>query len=484
MTTNFDIIIIGAGPSGYSCGIALAKRGKSVLIIERDLVGGVCVQWGCTPSKAMIYSSKIVKYIKEAEKYGIEIPGYSVNFDKIIDRRSDVISMIQHKIEAAIEASGANIIQGEAEIVGRNSDNLYQVLVKKGSFDMINEKMVPTGEEIIYTAKHIVISTGSQPVIPPFINKDDKSIISSNKLITIKELPENLTIVGGGFIGMEFATIFNQLGTKVTVIEYCDRVLSWCDPEISSFINENQKIEGVNIITGAKVLGINAGILSYVEMKNGVEGEKKQIKSPLNLISVGRKPVLNEVLWQKLGLRFTPRGIEINEYLQTNLENVWAIGDATGKSILAHVGIKQGVICADNILAFENNSEMETIDYSVVPAVVYTLPEISMVGTIPKEMGDKFRAVKLGFENNLRAEIEGNEMGFIKIWIENALGTIVAAQVVGYAASEMVQTLSNIIKFKTTVGEIAGEIHAHPTYSEIIKTVCEVAIGRAIEVLD
>lgn len=456
---KYKIVVIGSGPGGYTAAIRAAQLGGKVAIIEKDLVGGICTNWGCTPSKAMITSAKYAKYINESLKYGIETNGTKVNFQKVAERRDKVMKDSRDHIKSLLEHWKVDLIQGWGEII----DDKH-VKVSKDGLDQTLE------------TENIIIATGSEPLIPGFLNKADPSIINSNALITIKDLPSELTIVGGGIIGLEFSALFSHFGTKVRIIELMDKCISMMDPEISDEIEKQLTESGVEILTGHKVLDISNGIIKVEDQKTK---EVKEISSKTNLIAIGRKAVLNSPELDKLGIKYSPKGIDVDDFMKTNKGNIYAIGDATGKSILAHVAIQQGIITAENIMA-PLGSRQRKMNYDVIPAVVYTLPEVASVGTVPNDLKD-IQVVKFPFTSNLRANIEEHNKGFAKLWINKNSKTLVAVQIINDNAGEIVQIFAQIVQSRLSIEDVASTIHAHPTYSEIVRNSLEFALGRAIE---
>jgi dihydrolipoamide dehydrogenase len=327
-----------------------------------------------------------------------------------------------------------------------------------------------TGEEALLDTENIVLATGSKPLIPGFIDPDDPTIVSSNRLITIDELPETLTIVGGGVIGLEFATIFSNLGSQVTIVELLPRVLAQMDPDISEEITRIMTENGVRILTDHKVTSLKDGVL---KAENQQTSETVEIRSQMNLIAIGRTAVLQEEMYNRIGLSYSRQGVEVDDTLRTNVPGVWAVGDTTGKSILAHCGIQQGVICAENLMGGARK-----MDYDVIPAVVYSLPEIISIGQVPEDMTG-VEVVKVPFAVNLRANIEAHPEGFIKIWIRDQ--KVVAAQAIGYMVSEILQELTNMVAMGTDIDEVTQIVHAHPTYAEIIRSALELAEGKAVD---
>jgi len=465
---KYDAVIIGAGPAGHSCAVRIAELGGKVAIIERDFIGGICTNWGCTPSKAMIESAKVAREVETSSHYGINVDNYQIDFPFIAKRRNAVVIHTREFITDLLNHHNIDIYQGEAFV---NAPDVVQV--KFGKLNNDTATMDYSGKEEVLEMKNIVLATGSQPLIPAFIDQDDPTVVSSHRLITIEDLPESLTIVGGGVIGLEFATIFSNLGSKVTVVELLPRVLAMMDPDISMEITQILEKNDVRILTNHKVTELSQGVLKAI---NQATNEPVEIRSNMNLIAIGRTAVLQETLYERLGLSYSRKGVDVDDTLQTSVEGVWAIGDATGKSILAHCGIQQGIICAENIM--RGDSEPRLMDYSIIPAVVYSLPEIISIGLVPEDLTE-VNVVKVPFSVNLRANIEEHTEGFIKMWIRD--NKLIAAQAIGYMVSEIQQELANMIALGTDIEDVSRIVHAHPTYNEIIRSALEFAEGKAVD---
>lgn len=468
---HYTAVVIGAGPAGHTCAVRLAQLGASVAVVERDYVGGICTNWGCTPSKSMIESAKIARTIQESAKYGITVPEFSIDFKKVAARRDEVIQKSRADVERLLQRHGVTIYKGEASVVEPG-----KICIRAGKLDPDGYHMQYSGGEEEISADHVILATGSQPLVPKFVQPDNPFVVSSNRLISIGELPKRLIVVGGGVIGLEFATIFSNLGSQVTVIEFLDRILAMMDPDISAELTRLMKETGVNFHVGCEVTAIEQGRVQARDKATGVE---ISLEADAVLIATGRKPVVQEEMFQKLGIEFSNKGITIDDYLRTTVPNVWAVGDATGKSILAHVGIQQGVICAENIMNGDPEA-YRSMSYDVIPAVVYSIPEIVSVGAVPQNL-DGVQVARVPFSANLRAKIEDYDRGFIKVWVKD--DRVVAAQAIGHNVSEIMQELANMIALATPVHQVAEIIHAHPTYSEIVRTVLECIEGKATDYL-
>jgi dihydrolipoamide dehydrogenase len=466
---NYDAVIIGAGPAGHSCAVRIAELGGKVAIVERDYIGGICTNWGCTPSKAMIESAKIAHEVENSGRYGIQVDNYRIDFPNVAKRRNQVVRNTREFITDLLNHHNIDIYQGEAFVSSKN-----EVKVRYGKLNDKTYQMEYNGKEEVLQTQNIVLATGSKPLIPGFIDEDDPSIVSSHRLISISELPEQLTIVGGGVIGLEFATIFSNLGSKVTIVELLPRVLAMMDEDISAEITRIMQGNGVKILTNHKVTELQNGVLKAV---NQDTGETVEVKSKMNLIAIGRSAVLQEDLYDRLGIEYSRKGIMVDDTLQTSVKGIWAIGDATGKSILAHCGIQQGVICGENIMR-SNDAQPRLMDYDVIPAIVYSLPEIFSIGQVPQDLSD-VKIVKVPFAINLRANIEEHTEGFIKLWLRD--NKVVAAQAIGYMVSEIQQELANMIALGTDIDEVTKIVHVHPSYNEIIRSALEYAEDKAVD---
>jgi dihydrolipoamide dehydrogenase len=479
---KYTAVIIGSGPAGYTAAIRISQLGGKVALIERDLIGGICTNWGCTPSKAMITSAKYAKYAKEAAHYGINSGNVEVDFGVVAKRRDKIMANTRKEIRHLLDHWKVDIIQGTGHIVDPGHvrvsayDNPNKDLKNASGVSPYESEGYKTlSGDMTLETENIILATGSEPLLPPFLQKVDDTIINSNKLIWVKDLPKELTIVGGGIIGLEFSALFSHFGTKVRIIEYMERCVSMMDPEVSQEIQKQLETQGIEILVGHKVLDITNGKIKVEVIKTG---EIKEIDSPMNLIAIGRRAVVNNAEMEKIGITYTPKGISVNERLQTNIPNIYAVGDATGLSILAHVAIQQGIIAAENIMGSKRE-----MNYDVVPAVVYTLPEIASVGTVPQDLTG-IKVVKFPFSANLRANIEEHNSGFVKLWINEGSKTLVAAQMIGDMAGEVVQLFANAIELSTPIDKISKIMHAHPTYGEIERNAFEFALGRSIEYIE
>jgi len=466
---KYKAVILGGGPSGHSAAVRISQSGGKVALVERDFIGGICTNWGCTPSKSMIESAKIARTVADSGKYGISVGKFSIDFPGVAKRRKAVVEQTRQFVTDLLKKNQVDIFQGEGEII-----SAHELVVLGGKLDADGKTMHYDGDEVKLETENIIIATGSKPLIPGFIDPSDASVVSSNRLISINKLPDSLVIIGGGVIGVEFATIFSNLGSKVTIIEFLDRVLAQMDEDVSTEITRLMRENGVEVLTAHKCTGVKDGVIHAENMRTG---EDVRIKAPMTLVAIGREAVLNEKMYQHIGLDYTKKGINVDQCQRTNVPGIWAVGDATGRSILAHVGIQQGIVAAENIIMHKKD-KLREMDYSVIPAVIYSLPEIVGVGQVPDDL-TSVQIVKVPFAVNLRAGIEDYTDGFIKMWLKDNL--VLAAQAVGHNVSEIMQEVANMIALKTDIRQVSEIIHAHPTYAEHIRSTLDYALGKVVD---
>lgn len=455
-----DIAIIGGGPGGYIAAIYAAQNGKNVVLVEKDKLGGTCLNRGCIPTKALVRSAEVYKLVKEADKFGCLLQNPSVDIKKVIERKNKVVNELNSGIKYLMKKNNVTVLDG----IGSLIDN--ETIYIKGS-----------NMEYIVKARNIIIATGSKPYIPQIKGIDgtyNKNIITSNEALEIKELPKKMIILGGGVIGMEFAFIFANFGVDVSVIEYFNNCLANLDDDIISEVKKSAVEKGIKIYTGSKVeeiLNTEDGELIVEFLQHG---ERKYLRGDKLLLAVGRIPYLDELGTEKLGIEMNDngRGIKVNSKMQTNISNIFAIGDVTDKMLLAHVASHQGIVAVDNILG--NEKEM---DYSNVPSAIFTDPEIATVGISEREAKNKGIDVKISkipFASNGKALTYGDSRGFIKLIENKATKKIIGATIIGINATDLIANITLAIKMNLCPEDIIETIYAHPTTSEIIH---EAALG-------
>ena len=436
----YDCIIIGGGPSGVAAAARIAQLGGKVCVIEREFLGGVCSNWGCIPTKAMIASAKAVYDIRNSGHLGI-FAAPRVDFRKVIRHRDEEIAKSREMLRQVLLSNNVELIIGEGKITDKNT-------------------VSAAGRE--YRTKNIILCTGSRTTFPSFVTLGPK-VITSKALTTIKKRPKKLIIMGGGVIGVEFASLFHYLGSDVTIIEMDHHLIAHEDAEISETLASEFTKEGIKLHLGSAVKSIDD---KYVLT------EKKKIPYDLIMVATGRAPLLDEINLSENKIIFEKQGIMTNNRMQTSIPNIYSIGDNTGKSILAHVGIRQGVVAANNIMG-----RWDEIDY-IVPRCVYSIPEVACVGKTTIEGKNPLTATVMLAEN-ARASVENREQGFVKVIIEN--NKLVGVQMIGHNVTEIINEATLIIQKKIDIKGAVKIIHPHPTISETLKFAMQKAIGELVE---
>ncbi|NDI77483.1 MULTISPECIES: dihydrolipoyl dehydrogenase [Psychrilyobacter] len=458
-----DITIIGAGPGGYVAAIHAAKQGKKVVIIEKEHVGGTCLNHGCIPTKALVRSSEIYRNMKEADSFGIFAENVSVDMGKVIDRKDKIKNQLKNGIEYLLENHNIEKLHGKGKIIDANT-----VFVKTNR------------TEITINTKDIIIATGSESSTVPIKGIESKNVLTSKEALNMTSLPQKLVIVGGGVIGMEFAFIYESFGVEVFVVEYADGILASLDEDVCDEISKIAVENGIKLYTGSKVGAIdeteNGGaVVSFIK-----EGETRYISCDKVLVAVGRQPYFKGLGLEELGIEMNDgkKGIKINEKMQTNIQNIYAIGDVTNVLQLAHVASHQGMVAVDNILG-----ENKIIDYSTVPSAIFTEPEIAVVGITEKianEKGIEIVVGKFPMSANGKALTLGDPKGFVKIIKEKSTGKIIGSTIIGPHATDLLSSVTLCINNGLTTEQITETIFAHPTTAESIHEAALSVEGGAI----
>jgi dihydrolipoamide dehydrogenase len=460
---NTDICILGGGPAGYVAAIRAGQLGAKVVLIEKENIGGTCLNWGCIPTKTLLQSAQSVKTIKKSTDMGIEITGISVLLEKAITRKNKIVKNLKTGLEYLLQNKNVTIIKGEGLI---KSSNKIQVKTAQDDF--------------LISCTKLIITTGSTPSLPKIKGIESKNVITSNEAVNLQKIPKSITILGAGAIGLEFATLFNELGSNITVIELKDKILPQEDIEISTELLKIMKRQGIKFKLKSKVKEIKQidnELLAIIEESDG----ETEIISEQILIATGRQLNLNNDILNlnlKIKSKETGGGIQTNESMETSLKNVYAAGDITGGKLLAHLAFAEGKCAAENICG-----QKSTINYNTIPTCVYTYPEVASVGLNEAEALSKDYRLKIGrfeFRNNGRSLSLGNRDGFVKIIIDKQTDIILGAQILAPEASELISEITLAITLNAKAHDIADMIHPHPTLSEAIMEACQDAIGRAI----
>lgn len=458
-----DTIVIGAGPGGYVAAIRAAQLGQKVTIIEKAELGGVCLNVGCIPSKALINASHRYQSAIEADALGIKAENVTIDFEKVQEWKSGVVNQLTGGVQGLLKANKVEIVRGEAYFSGENT------------LRVINNDSAQT-----YSFKNAIIATGSRPIEIPAFPYSDR-VLNSTGALALKEIPKKLVVIGGGYIGTELGTAYANLGTELVILEGTKDILGGFESDMTSIVKRNLKNKGAEIVTNAMAKGV-AEKEDGVTVTYEVNGEEKTIDADYVLVTVGRRPNTDELGLEQIGVNVTDRGlIEIDKQCKTNIDGIYAIGDIVQGPPLAHKASYEGKVAAEAIAG-----QAAEIDYVGIPAVCFTEPELASVGyTVDqaKENGIEAKADKFPFAANGRALSLGNTEGFVKLVTRKSDGLVVGAQIAGEGASDIISELSLAIEAGMTAEDIAMTIHAHPTLGEITMEAAEVALGTPIHIV-
>lgn len=453
-----DLAVLGGGPGGYVASIRASKMGLKTAVIERDYLGGVCLNCGCIPTKTLYHVAFILNEIKKAKDFGIDVSEPKLDFKKTMARKDQIIEMQRKGLQSHFKKNNIELIKGSGRIIARD-----RVAVR--TLD---------SQEIEVEAKNIIIATGSSAAnVKPF-DLSEKGVVDNAGILSIEEIPKSLLIIGGGVIGSEFANIFSSFGTKVTIIELLPRILSTEDEDVSKVIYNVFRKKGIEIFTDTVIEKVEKSGDDFICTASG--GNK--ITADKVLISVGRRPNSSDIGIEKAGVEVDQKGyIKVDSHLRTNIDGIYAVGDVIGGLQLAHVASEEGKIAAENIAG--KNKEM---DYSVVPWAVFTSPEIGTVGINEAQARKKNIKVCTGifpFSSSGKAYISGETEGFIKVVTDSETGEILGAQMVGPRATDLVHEIAVAMKGEILVDDLVSTIHAHPTFSESVLEAAEDCFGIA-----
>lgn len=444
-----DLAIIGGGPAGYVAAERAGAKGLKVVLFEKRELGGVCLNEGCIPTKTLLYSAKIYDTAIHGDKYGVFAKDATFDFGKIVDRKSRVVRRLVAGVGAKMKAHGVQVVKGQAMIEGRSSEGI---------------KISCNGESFL--AANLLVCTGSEAFVPPIpgLKEAGDIILTNREILALKEQPESLVIIGGGVIGMEFASFYNSLGTKVTVVEMLPEILGGLDKELSAMLRGIYAKRGVEFNLSCKVIKIDGNVVTYVD----AEGGEHTVSGDKILVSVGRRPVTAGFGLDSLGVEMNRGGIKVDNKMRTNVPGVYAAGDVTGFSLLAHTASREGEVVVNNLTGRE-----DSMRYDAIPGVVYTNPEISGVGLTEQSAKEKGIAYKvatlpMAYAGRFVAENEGGN-GVCKVLVGEKYGEVLGVHMLGNPSSEMIYGACMAIEAEMTVKELEEVVFPHPTVSEIFK---------------
>ena len=454
MEENFDVLVIGGGPGGYVCAIRAAQLGMKAGCIElRGALGGTCLNVGCIPSKSLLNSSELFSKAKNNfSNIGIEVDNVKLNLKKMMSNKTKSVQILTKGVEFLFKKNKVSYIKGKGVLFSKNDVIVYH-----------------EGKKTSYKAKNIVIATGSSSVSLPGINIDEKNIISSTGALSLEKVPNNLVVIGGGYIGLEMGSVWARLGSKVTVLEYLDHITPGMDKEISKEFQKILTKQGIKFLLNNKVTSVtdkkNKVIVEFIDNKTN---EVKKLETEKVLVSVGRKPYTEGLNLSKIGIKKDKAGkIEINKNFQTSVDNIFAIGDVIKGPMLAHKAEEEGIAVAE-ILAGQSGH----VNYDIIPGVIYTSPEVATVGKTEEELKKSNINYKIGkfpFIANSRAKVNNESEGFVKILADSKTDKVLGVHIIGPHCGDMIAEMALAMEFGASSEDIARTCHAHPTHTEAIK---------------
>ncbi len=460
--SNFDVIVLGSGPGGYVTAIRASQLGFKTAIIEKENLGGVCLNWGCIPTKALLKSAQVFNYLKHAEDYGLSAENVDKDFDAVVNRSRSVADGMSKGVQFLMKKNKIEVIKGYGTLKAGK-----KVSVKDDE-----------GKETEYGADHIIIATGARSRELPSLPQDGKKIIGYREAMTLKEQPKKMVVVGSGAIGIEFAYFYNAMGTEVTVVEYLPNIVPVEDEDISKQLERSLKKAGIKIKTSAEVTSVDTsgeGIKATVKTSKGEE----VLEADIVLSAVGIKTNIENIGLENVGISTDRDKILVNNYYQTNIPGYYAIGDVTPGQALAHVASAEGILCVEKIA----DMHVEPLDYGNIPGCTYCTPEIASVGLTEKQAKEKGLDIKVGkfpFSASGKAKAAGTPDGFVKVIFDAKYGEWLGCHMIGAGVTDMIAEAVVARKLETTGHEILKAVHPHPTMSEAVMEAVAAAYDEVI----
>ncbi len=466
MAENFDVVVIGAGPAGYVAAIRAAQLKQKVAIVDKQWLGGVCLNVGCIPSKSLLKNAEVAHTLRERGKdFGFSFDNLKLDYGVAVKRSRQNSDRLTKGVGFLMRKNGITVFMGEAKLKNRNT------VAVTGSDQKTTE----------LNAKNIIVATGATAAVPAAWKPDGEKIVTYLEAILQEKLPKSVIIIGSGAIGVEFATIWRSYGVDVTIVEMLPRLVPLEDEEVSKELKKEFEKRGIKCLVGNKVESVEA-TATGVKVKTSAEGKETTLEAEQALVAIGFRPNSKGLGLEEVGVKINERGfVEINEKMQTNVPNIWAIGDVTGKLMLAHVGSAMGIIVAENIAG----AETITLDYEMMPRATYCQPQVASFGLTEAQARERGHAIKVGrfpFQANGKALGLGDYVGFIKIVVDDKYGEILGAHMIGPEVTELLPELTLAHLMELTPHEIARNVHAHPTLSEVIGEAAHAAEGMPIHI--
>ena len=462
--SKFDIIVLGSGPGGYVTAIRASQLGFKTAIIEKESLGGVCLNWGCIPTKALLKSAQVFEYLKHADDYGLTIENYDKDFDAVVNRSRNVAGTMSKGVQFLMKKNKIEVIMG------------YGTLKAGKKVAVASED----GAETVYEADNIIIATGARARELPSLPQDGKKVIGYREAMTLPKQPKKLIVVGSGAIGVEFAYFYNAMGTNVTLVEYMPRIIPVEDEEISKQMERSFTKSGIKVMTSAEVTKVDTsgkGVKSTVKTDKGEE----VLSADIVLSAVGIKTNIENIGLEELGIATDRDKIIVNDFYQTNLPGYYAIGDVTSGQALAHVASAEGILCVEKIAG----QHVEPIDYNNVPGCTYCFPEVASVGYTEEQAKEKGYEIKVGkfpFTASGKAQAGGHTDGFVKVIFDAKYGEWLGCHMIGAGVTDMIAEAVVGRKLETTGHEILKTVHPHPTMSEAVMEAVAAAYDEVIHI--
>ena len=459
MESNYDLVVIGSGPGGYVAAIRAGQLGLKTAIIEKEALGGVCLNWGCIPSKSLLKNAEILSYLNRAEEFGLKMDNFHADYSVAIDRSRKVVDRNTKGVGFLLKKNKVNHLQGTGKIVGA-----------------ARVEVAPEGNVI--EAKNIIIATGARPRSIPPLPIDGVKVITSREAIVLRDLPSSIVIVGGGAIGVEFAYIYKMYGVQVTIVEMLPRLVPTEDEDISAQLERAFKRHRIDFLTGAGVTGVDttgSGAVVTVDK----DGSSQTLECDIVLVAIGVQPNVEDLGLETLGIATDRNGIIVDEKMATNVAGIYAIGDVNGKMPLAHVASAQAAIAVEHIAGLET----QPLDYTYMPRATYCMPQIASFGLTEAQAREQGKEIKVGTFNvqaNGKALAMGETTGMVKLVVDAQYGELLGGHMIGPEVTELLGELSMTRILEGTVLELGSAVHAHPSLSEMLKEAALGAQGRTI----
>ena len=462
--SKFDVIVLGSGPGGYVTAIRASQLGLKTAIIEKESLGGVCLNWGCIPTKALLKSAQVFEYLKHADDYGLTVENYDKDFDAVVNRSRNVAGTMSKGVQFLMKKNKIEVIMG------------YGTLKAGKKVAVASED----GSEKVYEANHVIIATGARARELPSLPQDGKKVIGYREAMTLPKQPKKLIVVGSGAIGVEFAYFYNAMGTDVTIVEYMPRIVPVEDEEISKQMERSFTKSGIKVMTSAEVTKVDTsgkGVKATVKTDKGEE----VLSADIVLSAVGIKTNIENIGLEEIGIATDRDKIIVNDFYQTNLPGYYAIGDVTSGQALAHVASAEGILCVEKIAG----QHVEPIDYNNIPGCTYCFPEIASVGYTEEQAKEKGYEIKVGkfpFTASGKAQAGGHTDGFVKVIFDAKYGEWLGCHMIGAGVTDMIAEAVVGRKLETTGHEILKAVHPHPTMSEAVMEAVAAAYDEVIHI--